>query len=300
MKILAIIVTYNAMRWAERCFSSLLNSIIAPDIFVVDNGSNDGTQKYIQDNFPDVIFFQSPNNLGFGRANNIGLQYALNNNYDYIYLLNQDAWVLPNTFKELIELSRRNPEYGILSPFQMNADMLHIDKSFNARVCSWKSNNDIFNDLYNQSVKEVYCVNNIMAAHWFLTRECVEKVGGFSPSFIHYGEDDNYADRARYWNFKLGIVPSLRVVHDRGYRMATNEMKIDQVFVDTIVAWSAPIILKKERWKYLFYNIKISIKYKSTKPISNLFHFLYNLNEILRNRKKSMVKQCPFLNVETI
>ncbi len=76
VKILVIIVTYNAMQWAERCFASLRKSTVKPDMLVVDNGSNDGTQEYIQQHFPEVIFHQSRDNLGFGKANNLGLHYA--------------------------------------------------------------------------------------------------------------------------------------------------------------------------------------------------------------------------------
>ena len=52
MKLLVIIVTYNGMRWAKRCFDSLMTSTIVPNIFVIDNGSKDGTQTYIKDNYP--------------------------------------------------------------------------------------------------------------------------------------------------------------------------------------------------------------------------------------------------------
>lgn len=48
MKILAIIVTYNAMRWIDKCVESLLNSDIPVDIFVKDNGSTDGSMDYIK------------------------------------------------------------------------------------------------------------------------------------------------------------------------------------------------------------------------------------------------------------
>jgi N-acetylglucosaminyl-diphospho-decaprenol L-rhamnosyltransferase len=68
-----IIVTYNAMKWAERCFTSLRTSSVPVKSIVIDNGSVDGTQDYIKNNFPEVDFTQSQTNLGFGKANNIGI-----------------------------------------------------------------------------------------------------------------------------------------------------------------------------------------------------------------------------------
>jgi len=72
--IYVIIVTYNAMRWAERCFTSLRQSSVPVTCIVIDNGSTDGTQEYIKAHFPEVDFIQSPDNAGFGKANNIGIE----------------------------------------------------------------------------------------------------------------------------------------------------------------------------------------------------------------------------------
>ena len=75
--LLVIIVTYNAMKWVDRCFDSLIDSTYPNDVFVVDNGSTDGTQDYIKSKYPNVIFVQSGENLGFGKANNLGFKYAI-------------------------------------------------------------------------------------------------------------------------------------------------------------------------------------------------------------------------------
>ena len=97
IKILAIVVTYNGMEWIDRCLDSLLCSTLRPDVFVVDNGSTDGTQEYVHSHFPEVFFRQNETNLGFGRANNIGLRFAIEGGYSHVYLMNQDAWVEPDT-----------------------------------------------------------------------------------------------------------------------------------------------------------------------------------------------------------
>ena len=73
-KIYLIIVTYNAMKWAEKCFSSLRKSSVPVHTMVVDNGSTDGTQEFNKTHFPEVEFIQSAENLGFGKANNLGIE----------------------------------------------------------------------------------------------------------------------------------------------------------------------------------------------------------------------------------
>ncbi|WP_050020515.1 glycosyltransferase family 2 protein [Chryseobacterium sp. P1-3] len=58
--IYVIIVTYNAMKWAEKCFTSLRHSSVPVKSIVIDNGSTDGTQEYVKTHFPEVDFIQSP------------------------------------------------------------------------------------------------------------------------------------------------------------------------------------------------------------------------------------------------
>lgn len=287
------------MQWAERCFDSLRKSTIVPDVFVVDNGSTDGTQEYIQEHYPEVMFQQSKENLGFGKANNLGLQYALDHTYDYVYLLNQDAWIFPETLERLIEISKKHPEYGILSPFQMNADMYHIDVNFIKIVCSWQSNSDILNDLFNKCPKEIYSVKSVMAAHWMMTKECLQKTGGFSPSFPHYGEDNNYLDRAKYYGFKIGIVPSLRVVHDRGWRKDSPEKRMHLGYTGSIRILSSPFMsIGSALTRAIWNNFWLIFKYRSLKPASNIIKIFKRIGIIRNNRKESLTKEHAFLNVK--
>ena len=284
------------MQWAERCFDSLRKSSMKPDVYVVDNGSSDGTQAYIQEHYPDFFFLQSKENLGFGIANNIGLQYALDNGYDYVYLLNQDAWVMENTFERLAELSKKNPEYGILSPYQMNADMYHIDSKFEQNVLTLNPIHGIWSDMYNQNLKEVYPALNVMAAHWFISKECLKKVGGFSPSFPHYGEDYNYIDRVYFKGMKVGIVPFLRVVHDRGRREENKAQKLYLIYISHIQTLSNPKKGLMNAFAIISYEtVKCVQKYKTLKPLHNWWKILCNFRLIVKNRMISMNMDCAFL-----
>ena len=285
------------MQWAKRCFDSLQTSTIAPDVFVVDNGSTDGTQAYIQDNYPKTLFQQSKENLGFGAANNIGLRYALENNYDYVYLLNQDAWVMPDTFEKMIKISQDNPEFGLISPMQMNADLYHIDKNFCNGLFDYQ-NKEVINDLYNNNLKDIYETTPfVMAAHWFLTRKCIEKVGGFSPTFPHYGEDCNYTDRVAFYGFKIGITPLLKVVHDRGERVDMPQKVMYQNYMDFKVMLSNPLnnSLFLSFAKVSFVSIKLFFKFKSLKPFLYFWKTVFNVSIISKNKKISMSNDCAFL-----
>ena len=147
-QILTIIVTYNGMKWMERCLDSVCNSSVASDIFIVDNGSVDGTQDFIREKYPHAIFMQNTENSGFGKANNYGLQYAVDKGYDYVYLVNQDAWVEKDTFKILISQHLSNPVYGILSPIQIQGNGEKMDKNFLNNVASRTIGRSLMEDIY--------------------------------------------------------------------------------------------------------------------------------------------------------
>ena len=295
VKILVIIVTYNGIKWITKVLQSIRTSILPVDTFVIDNGSSDGTQDYIKKNFPDVFFFQNTKNQGFGVANNIGLKYVIDNDYDYAYLLNQDAWIFPNTLCELVSIHKHYPEYGILSPLQIQANMYHLDKNFLCGVCSSISNPSMVEDLIFQRRQAVYSVPRVMAAHWLISRECLEKVGGFSPTFPHYGEDDNYADRAIFHGFKVGVVLQCKAVHDREFRITTNQKNIYMWYIRWLIVLSE-ITHSPENFlllKILYSCLKQIIKYKSPLPFGYVLKLVTNWHFIHKNKDLSK-KGCSF------
>ena len=93
MKVLVIIISYNFERWMERCLESLRLSKHPVDVVVIDNDSKDRSIERIRKDYPEVRLIVNGANLGFGKANNIGIQLALEEGYDAVFLMNQDAWV---------------------------------------------------------------------------------------------------------------------------------------------------------------------------------------------------------------
>lgn len=295
--VLVIIVTYNAMKWIDKCLLSLSNSAVKCDSYIVDNGSADGTQVYIKEHYPNVIFHQSKENLGFGRANNLGIRYAIENNYDYVYLLNQDAWVANDCFERLILASKANPTFGILSPSQLQADMETLDKNFSYNIRKNAVVSDIYDNLRNGDETGVVELDYIMAAHWMLTRECILKVGAFSPSFPHYGEDNNYCHRVLYHGLKIGVVPTAKAVHDRQYRVEPKDKKMYIGYISSIIGLSditMPLINPK--FNIIREQCASMVKHKSFIPIKYIFRLFKALKTIEENRKLSM-NEGAFLSV---
>lgn len=216
MKIYCIVITYNGSKWVEKCFGSLCKSAIPLKIIAIDNASSDNTVRLMQGKFPAVDVIQTGSNLGFGQANNIGLKIALKGNADYVFLLNQDAWIKKDTISHLLNISISHPAYGILSPFHLDACEQKLERLFEELI-SYNNAGSLTSDICFGQKKDVYPTSYIHAASWFLTRRCVETVGGFDPIFFQYGEDDDYLERTKYFGFKIGLVPSALIVHDTVY-----------------------------------------------------------------------------------
>lgn len=213
-RILVVIVTYNGMHWLQRCLDSVRSSSEKADIFVCDNGSDDGSAGFIESHYPEVILVRNGNNTGFARANDLGMRYAIEKGYGFVYLLNQDAWVLPDTLGKLVK-AFEGGHWGIVSPLQMRPDMGTPDRRFRRHYHGPMDDEDT-----------VQPVRFVMAAHWMVSADCIRRVGLFSPAFRHYGEDNNYCDRARFHGFGIGVLPSAAAVHDRQERKRTKPQRI--------------------------------------------------------------------------
>ncbi|WP_294284039.1 glycosyltransferase family 2 protein [uncultured Chryseobacterium sp.] len=250
-KIYFIIVTYNAMRWAEKCFTSLRQSSVPVQCIVVDNGSTDGTQEYITTHFPEVDFIQSKENLGFGRANNIGIEKAYSRDADFFYLMNQDAWIYEDSLEKLLEVYHSYPdkkEIGILSPMHIDGTEKKLD-IFLDKYIAHNFETRLISDLYFQSLKPFYEVKFINAAHWLLPKDTIETIGGFNPYFFHYGEDAEYVNRILFHGKKTFLVPGSKVVHDGKQSLSkVDYTKYEDLRIETnIMNPSIPDSLKAEK-----------------------------------------------------
>lgn len=118
-KVTIIIVNYNGTNDTLACLDSLRAlDYPACDIVLVDNASQD-TQELVDDvgfSFPKVKIITVPQNRGFAGGNNVGIEYALAHQSDYVLLLNNDTTVAPDFLTKLVEAAESNERIGIAGP----------------------------------------------------------------------------------------------------------------------------------------------------------------------------------------
>ena len=220
-KIAVVIVTFNGEIWIKKNLISLFKSNYPIDIFIVDNASTDETINIIKE-FSAVELIQNKNNLGFGKANNIGIDLALKKGADAIFLLNQDTWIFENTISNLAEVLFENSNLGIVSPLHFSAEESILDENFNTYYNRFNKEED------SELLRIVPFVN---AAAWLVSKDCLSKTGYFDPIFNHYGEDRNYCERVKYHGFKIGVAKKTAICHDRIVKLNSNKIELQSKYL---------------------------------------------------------------------
>ena len=111
MDLSIIIITFNSSPFIGACLRSLAEQMKGFDyeILVVDNASSDETCRLIQEEFPGATLIQSPSNIGFAKANNLGLRKAKG---EFVLLINPDTLWRKGDVKEAIQFLRDHPDIG--------------------------------------------------------------------------------------------------------------------------------------------------------------------------------------------
>ncbi len=210
-KIVCVIVTYNGAKWIAEALQSLRSSSVPIHPVIVDNASTDATIDVIKAVWPEAHLIELGENLGFGKANNIGIRYALEQKADYVFLLNQDARVELDALQLLLDVATCHPEYGILSPVHYNYIGDEMDPGF-ATVAI--ENKKLLADIFQGQVDDVYKVEHPPAAAWLMSRSALKRAGGFDPVFFLYGEDEDLCVRVEKCGFRIGAVVGAKIYHD--------------------------------------------------------------------------------------
>lgn len=253
-KVFCVISNYNDYPWIDRCLGSLRKSEYPIETIVVDDASTDKSCEKISESYPEVELIECNKNIGYAIANNIGIRRSMELGADYIFLLNMDAWIEPDTLTVLIETAEKFPSYLILSPMHLNASDDGLDKRF-SYYFDPKRCPGILSDTYLNTLNEVYQIEHVMSAAWLLRKETVEQIGYLDERYFVYGADDNYADRVNYEGRMIGIVPGSKIYHAKDER-DEEELPVRKVYdiqkVRSIVTAMNPNLSILQKSMYLF------------------------------------------------
>jgi len=222
MDLSIIILNWNTRELLARCLESVYSTVSDPsfEIIVVDNGSTDGSQAMLRDQFPRVHLIQNQENVGFARANN---QAVAASQGRYTLLLNSDATLLPNAVQAMLDLAESRPRAGVIG-----AQLLNADGSFQASHTPfpnlWREflilsgvGRLIYGRWYPsrgpEEGKGPQPVDYVEGACMLIRREAFDDTGGLDEGYFMYAEEVDlcYAMRERGW--QVWYQPAARVIH---------------------------------------------------------------------------------------
>ncbi len=236
-----VIVNYNVKDFLKQCLDSIRESSnnLKVETIVVDNDSQDGSVELLEPLYPEVNFIASKENLGFGRANNLGFDISRGK---YILILNPDTILNEDTLEIMYDYMENNPHVGISGCKVLNSDgsfQLACRRGFPTPWAAFSKlfglqkvfpNSKLFAQ-YNQtfrSVDETYYIDAVIGAFMFSRADVIKSVNGFDPEFFMYGEDLDLCFRVQQAGYKIAYNHTTSIIHYKGEstkRSSINEVK---------------------------------------------------------------------------
>lgn len=230
-----VIVTHNVRNLALNALDSLLTDLesgeLRAEVYVVDSASSDNTVEAVRTQFPAVRLIASEDNLGFARANNLGLRQIGFGEAGRVlpravYLLNPDTITQPGATATLYNALISQPNLGLVG-----ARLSYGDGSFQHSAFAFPGLRQIwteffptpgrfiegaFNGRYSRRLYdggEPFKVDFVLGATMMLRREVIEQTGMFDEQFFMYCEEIDWAWRIHNAGWTVCCVPAAHVVH---------------------------------------------------------------------------------------
>jgi len=214
--VIIIILNWNGWRDTLACVESC-RELSWPNyrILIVDNGSTDGSEKFLRQNLTDVEIIQSGANLGFAGGNNIGIRKALALGADYIWLLNNDTLVDPQALASLVEAMEHAPDAGIAgSKIYYHAEPRRIwfaGGMWRKGHLHWRQRGA--NQFDKGQFAEQSEVGSVSGCSMLMRSTTIDKIGLLSEDFFLYWEDTEWCARAQEAGYQILFVPGSIVWH---------------------------------------------------------------------------------------
>lgn len=182
-------------------------------LLVIDNQSPDGSGKRLADAIPPHEFMQTGRNLGYAGGNNRGIQRALQDGADYIFVVNPDVRLPPDCLRDYVDIMSRDNSIAGLNAIQLKANGLEIDQGFRVGVLQPNGRDQECFDA--TAFPEIFDSPILYGAALMLSASAIRQVGGFDPLFFAYYEEIDLCRRLRLHGYRLVVTPRSPVFHIR-------------------------------------------------------------------------------------
>jgi hypothetical protein len=216
-KVSIIIINWNGVVDTLECLESLTKLRYNNyEVIVVDNNSSGNDVEVIKREYGNFIkrIIINNNNLGFSGGNNIGINYAVKNNTDFILLLNNDTIVEENFLYELIETAISVPNAGLVGPligYYTDKEKIWSAYGFISKIRSSGFSKKINSKI--DSVNDSKQCKFLSGCCLLIRKELIDKVGLLDENYFLYLEDTDLCWRASVAGYKIIFTAKSKIYH---------------------------------------------------------------------------------------
>ncbi len=241
-----VIVSYNTREELVACLRSLHDPPPAAshEIVVVDNASSDGSADAAR-TWPDARVIDAGANLGFSRANNIGIRASES---DLVLLLNSDTIVPAGAIDALVADLRAHPEAAIVGPRIVNGEgrpeisfgpmmgpLNELRQKTRGRL--YQRNFRTVTASVERLVHTEHYPDWVSGACLLVRRAVAQEVGLLDERYFIYAEDVDFCAMVRARGHKVRFTPVAEIVHHRGRAVAKNRARVKEAYRRSQIAF---------------------------------------------------------------
>lgn len=196
-----VIVNYNGVRWVQKCIESIrLQSCTSIEVIIVDNNSVDNSVDLVTHLFPEAMIIKLEKNLGFGLANNVGVQHAKGEN---LLFLNTDTYFGGDFLHTMLEYKKRT-KLNIVGPRVLDFEG---EDHYQGRFLSI----DVYGYL-GWCTKQFFIEGSAL----MVSKDDFISLGGFDEKYFMYSEDIDLCWRALLYGMQIGQCRDATLYHYGG------------------------------------------------------------------------------------
>jgi GT2 family glycosyltransferase len=223
-KVVIVILNWNGLADTLECLASI-RQLTHPnvEVIVVDNGSDGDDARRIEESDVVGTVVRSPVNLGYAGGSNLGIRTALQMGADYVWLLNNDAIVEPDSLTKLVAVGERHTRIGLLSPVIYHWGAPETVQVTGTRVDFERQKLRILRSVAEQDIGRRGDGFALSGTALLAKRATLERIGNFDERFFAYLEDTDYSISAMGAGFDTALVREASVYHKYGRSLGGRE-----------------------------------------------------------------------------
>ena len=300
-----IIVNWNGIKFLPECLKSIIDNppVVSYEIVVIDNASSDNSIDWLnskegKDSLKNTNFklIESKENIGFGRANNLGIKQT---NTPYVFLLNPDTIVKPNSINNLLKTLQSDKKIGLVAP-----KLLNSDQSLQTNAWAIPSATRILIEglkiykIIPQKIRRKWLLSGslkydekrdvplVSGAAMMVKRDLINQVGVFDQNLFMYGEDVEWCVRIGRGGWRIISDPGAEIVHLGGQ--------------SSIQMWGKNDTRMKEEEAFLRFQQDCFTPFQVLKNTfaRTLILSIYYVFSLLRNKQDNNIKEVILLQLK--